>query len=150
MSRIATALILALAPLVAACGTASEAAPAPAPSKQAASTSGDFQTACMAVMQRNRTCTDEFIPALVDMRASKDLPAGIADAVAKDRPAVIARAKEEWALDSTDEVFARQCQTLGQYATPENIAAGEACMAKTTCAEYSPCIVTVMGNTMHK
>ena len=149
MSRIATALILALAPLIAACGTASEAAPAPAPAKPAA-TSGDFQSACMAVMQRNRTCTDDFIPALVDARARKDMPPGIADAVAKDRPAVIARAKEEWVNDSKDENFARQCQTLGEHATPEMVAAGEACMAKDTCGEYVPCILAVIDNTMHK
>lgn len=150
MSRIATALILVLAPLAAACGTASEAAPAPAPAQKASSTSGDFQTACMTVMQRNRTCTDDFIPALVDMRARKDLPPGIKDAVAKDRASVIARAKEEWVTDSTDEVFARQCQTLGDQATPENIAAGEACMAKESCGEYAPCILAVMDNSMHK
>jgi hypothetical protein len=149
MSRIATALLFALAPLVAACGTASEAAPAPAPAKPAA-TSGDFQTACMTVMQRNRTCTDDFIPALVDMRARKDMPAGIAEAVAKDRAAVIVRAKEEWVNDSKDEVFARQCQALGEHATPENIAAGEACMAKDTCGEYAPCIVSVMETSFHK
>ena len=75
MSRIATALILALAPLIAACGTASEAAPAPAPVKQSTA-SGDFQTGCMTVMQRNRTCTDDYIPALVD-RFAPDLPPSI-------------------------------------------------------------------------
>lgn len=149
MSRIALALVLALAPLVAACGTASEASPAK-PEPAQATTAGDFQTACMTVMQRNRTCTDDFIPALVDMRARKDLPPGIADAVAKDRAGVIAKAKEEWAGDSTDEAFARQCQMLTEHATPENAAAGQACMAKDTCGEYAPCIVSVMEKSFHK
>lgn len=149
MSRIATAILLALAPLIAACGTASEASPAKPTTAQPAST-GDFQAACMTVMQRNRTCTDDFLPALVDMRARKDLPPGIADAVAKDRNAVIARAKEEWVTDSTDEAFARQCQMLTEHGTPENAAAGQACMAKDTCGEYVPCIIAVIDNTMHK
>jgi hypothetical protein len=149
MSRIATAVLFALAPLVAACGTASEASPAKPAAAQPAST-GDFQTACMSVMQRNRTCTAEFLPALVDMRARKDMPPGIAAAVAKDRAGVIAHAKDEWAADSTDEAFARQCQMLTEHATPENAAAGQACMAKDTCGDYVPCIIAVIDNTMHK
>lgn len=149
MSRIATVLVLALAPLAAACGTASEASPAKPEPAQAASTA-DFQTACMTVQQRNRTCTDDFIPALVDMRARKDLPPGIKDAVAQDRAGVIAHAKEEWATDSTDEAFARQCQDLGTRVTTENVEAGKACMAKDTCAEYVPCILAVMDATMHR
>jgi hypothetical protein len=147
MSRIALALAFALAPLVAACGTSSEAAPAKPESAQAAS-AGDFQTACMTVMQRNRTCTAEYIPALVDMRARIDKPAGIKDAVAQDRAGVIAKANEEWVGDSTDEVFARVCQAAQQHATPEAAEQAKACMAKDTCAEYAPCITAVMEPSM--
>jgi len=147
MSRIATALLLALAPLVAACGSASEASPAkPEPAQAAAA--GDFQTACMTVMQRNRACTAEYIPALVDMRARIDKPAGIKDAVAQDRAGVIARANEEWKTDSTDEAFARVCQSVQEHATPEAAEQAKACMAKDTCAEYAPCITAVMETSM--
>lgn len=149
MFRIAPALVLSLAPLVAACGTASEASPAKPASTEAASTA-DFQTACMTVMQRNRTCTEEFIPALVDMRARKDLPPGIAEEVKKDRAGVIAHAMEEWATDSTDEAFARQCQSLATRVSQDDAEAGRACMAKDTCAAYVPCIIDLMDKSMHK
>ena len=115
MSRTALALILALAPLAAACGTTSAAAPAP--KAQKASSTGDAQTLCVEAMTRNRTCTDDFIPALVDARARHDMPPGIADAVKQDRNAVIAKAKEEWATDSTDESIARNCQAMVEKLT---------------------------------
>ncbi len=146
MSRIATALLLALAPLAAACGTASEASPAKPASAQPAA---DFQTSCMTVMQRNRTCTDDYLPALVDMRARADSPPGIREEVAKDRAGVIAHAREEWATDSTDEAFARNCQMLAQRSFPADAAErAQACMAKDTCGEYVPCIISVMES-MH-
>ena len=56
-----------------------------------------------------RTCTDQFIPALVDARAAADVPAGIKQAVASDRDGTIAQAKTEWATDSTDANFEKMC-----------------------------------------
>src|SRR4051794_5500024 len=91
-------LALALAPLAAACGTSSEAAPPATGVKAATAVSPNHQT-CVQVFQRARTCTDDYIPALVDARAKLDLPAGIKAEVASDRAGVIAQAKTEWASD---------------------------------------------------
>ena len=137
MSR-SLVLVLALAPIVATACASSEAAPTA--KTQPASSTGDAQATCVEVMTRNRTCTDDFIPALVDARARNDKPAGIAEAVKTDRAAVIAKAKEEWAEDSKDEAIARSCQQMTEHSTPAEIEGGRACLAKQACGEYVACV----------
>ena len=66
---------------------------------QAATANADHDL-CVAFITHARTCTDQYIPALVDARAAADMPAGIKAEVAKDRDGVIAQAKQEWATDS--------------------------------------------------
>jgi hypothetical protein len=139
-------LILAVAPLAAACGSTSDAAPAPAKPMAAAD---DGHTMCVEVMTRNRTCTDDYIPALVDLRARHDTPPGIAEAVKADRNAVIAEAKTEWAEDSKDEAIGKMCGAMTQnpgQVTPTEIEAAKTCLAKDACGEYVACITPVFEN----
>ena len=96
------ALVLALSSFAAAC-TSSDAAPAPqdpaTTAKPAAAPSeAELHALCVEVMTRMRTCTDQYIPSLVDARARADKPAGIAAEVAKDRDAVIAIGRHDVVL----------------------------------------------------
>ena len=78
---------LALAPLATGCGT-SDAAAAPTgtpATAQAQLGAPDVQQTCVSMMQRSRTCTSVYIPALVDERARLDQPPGIAAEVAAMR-----------------------------------------------------------------
>jgi cytochrome c553 len=143
VSSIVSALALALA--AAACGTTSEAAPASAGSPKAQpATTGDATALCVEVFTRNRTCTAEYIPALVDVRAKYDKPAGIAAEVQADRAGVIAQAMTEWATDSTDQAIAATCAHIAanpagwQQADAD---AARACLAQTDCGPYTACIM---------
>jgi hypothetical protein len=135
---------LALVLFAAACGTTSDAAPA---TKQSTSPAPD---ACIQVMTKNRTCTEEFIPALVDSRAKLDTPAGIKDQVAKDRDGVIAKAKVEWAEDSKDENIAKMCAHMPADLSAANLDAAKACLAKDACGEYVACITPVFEKHLAK
>jgi hypothetical protein len=107
----------------------------------------DAQTTCVATFVRQRECTDQFIPALVDMRVRLDQPAGIAARAreAGGRDAIIAEAKTEWAEDSKDEKIAAQCeQIVGgvpaehmQQALPEI----QGCLEKSDCDAFVGCIL---------
>jgi hypothetical protein len=129
------ALVLALAPLAACASHEAKATPAPQP-QQAPPTD-----VCVQVFTKARSCTSEFIPALVDSRAKYDQPPGIADAVKKDRNAVIADAMKEWENDSKDEAIAATCQKMGGDVGDR--AAAEACLAKTACSEFVACVMPV-------
>jgi len=138
-------LVIALA---AACGTTHDATPNTQPTTklQAMSSTVDNQAFCVQGFQRARTCTDDYIPALVDARAKVDHPSGIAAEVAKDRDAVIAKAKQEWANDSTDDAIAANCQQIMSSGAfdPASIDAGKACMAQTECAAFTACIIPIV------
>lgn len=141
MSRHAFALLTVAA---AACST-TDAAPAPAtPASSAATASTDPHATCVQLMTRNRTCTDEFLPMLVDLRAKHDRPAGIAAEVAADRAGVIAKARSEWATDSTDAAIAQVCSQLIASPAAAHLAAGTACLAEATCTPYVACIAPIM------
>ena len=73
-------LVIALA---AACGTTHDATPTAQPTTklQAMSSTADNQAFCVQGFQRARTCTDDYIPALVDARVKVDHPPGIAAVV---------------------------------------------------------------------
>lgn len=127
---------------VVACGSSKAPAPKPAP----APSNPEAQQLCVESFTRNRSCTDLYIPALIDTRAKLDLPKGIADEVKQDRDAVIAKAKSEWATDSTDENIARNCQQMTAHMTEEAKPLQDTvrgCLAKTDCASYVPCIEQV-------
>jgi hypothetical protein len=133
-------LALALAPLAAACGTSSEAAPPPSGVKAATAVSPNHQT-CVQVFQRARTCTDDYIPALVDARAKLDLPAGIKAEVASDRAGVIAQAKTEWASDSQDAAIDSTCTRAEGHVDAAEVQTAQGCLAKPDCASYVACIM---------
>jgi hypothetical protein len=92
---------------------------------------------CVAALTRARTCSDAFVPALVDARARHDVPAGIAAAVAADRAGMIAQARAEWAVDSTDASIAQTCADAGG-----DVATADAdCAAATDCAAFATCAI---------
>src|SRR3954467_11758301 len=103
MTRLA--ILALLVSSAAACGTTSEAAPA-------AKAKPSDHDVCVSVFQKQRSCTDQFIPALVDLRAKHDNPAGIAAKVKADRAGVIKEAKAEWANDSKDAAIDQTCTKL--------------------------------------
>lgn len=105
---------------------------------------------CAQVFRQQRTCTDKYIPALVDLRAKLDLPAGIKSKVASHRDDVIAQAKDEWKKDSTDDAIAATCKKIPADAP---VADAKACLAKTGCDAFVACIIPVtekMMKQMHK
>lgn len=120
-----------------------EAAPASQPAASPAEPD-DLEHDCIEMFTRNRTCTDTYIPALVDLRVRYNQPPGIADEVAADRDAVIAKAKEEWASDSTDSAIAATCQRI-VATVPDSIRAdapaARACLAEQDCAAYTRCVM---------
>ena len=141
------ALLLPFAAI--ACSAAMADPPPTAPVK--AATTGTDQQACVESFQRNRTCTDEYIPALVDTRAKYDNPTGIADKVKADRAGIIAAAKAEWADDSKDEAIANTCQRLvagpGSHADVET---ARGCLAQTDCAGYVSCVMPIFDKHLRK
>jgi hypothetical protein len=105
---------------------------------------------CVAVLRRQRECTDTFIPTLVDARVRNDHPAGIA---AKDREigrdALVAMALDEWKDDSTDEAIDRNCTAITSdepAGVPELVQRAEACLAETECAAFSACAVDIVSS----
>ena len=133
------ALALALAPL-AACGT-TEASPAKEQAApKAAPASTDAQAVCVQLFTRNRECTDDYLPALVDLRAKLDQPAGIAEKVKQDRNAILAQARTEWAEDSTDAAIAATCGKVSD-ADAANAEGVNACLAEATCAGHTACVM---------
>jgi hypothetical protein len=119
----------------------------PQKAQASANTSADHDL-CVAVMTHSRTCTDQYIPALVDARAQVDHPAGIKDAVANDRAGVIAQAMQEWSTDSSDANIESMCQKPMPNADQQRDAV-TACQAKTDCGEFSSCIVPIEAQTFH-
>jgi hypothetical protein len=132
-------------PVAAKVAPADPAQPQPAPAQAGV----DPKAVCIQAFTRSRECTDDFIPALVDARASADQPPGIADAVKKDRDGVIAEAKQEWANDSKDEAIAANCEKIA--AGKEELAAeAQACLAKTDCKEFVACAMPVFAKQFGK
>ena len=140
-----TALLAPLA--LAACGGA-DASPAPRTSATpAASAPADpaLLAQCEAFFARARSCTDDYIPALVDVRIELDKPAGITAEAQQPggRDSIIAQAKTEWADDSQPAAVTAMCDKViasmpsGQYDGLR--AQAETCMAATDCAAFSTC-----------
>ncbi|HEX4450271.1 MAG TPA: hypothetical protein VH143_05325 [Kofleriaceae bacterium] len=149
MTRYLSFCLLALAASACTGAEANTSTPTAAPQKaQASATSAADHDLCVAVMAHSRTCTEQYIPVLVDARAQVDHPAGIKDAVAKDRTGVIAQAKQEWSTDSTDESIEAMCQKPMPNADAQRDAV-TACQAKTDCGEFSACIVPVEAQSWH-
>ncbi len=109
------------------------------PAHQASTT--EDRALCVQVFTRARACTDDYIPALVDVRAKYDKPAGIAAEVKQDRAAVIAQARQEWADDSKDAAIAATCDRMISDITDEDRALGAKCLAIADCAGFTSCVM---------
>jgi hypothetical protein len=147
---------LAVSPL-AACDSheakATPTTPSAKPVEAAQPPSTDHQALCVQMFTRARTCTDTYIPALVDSRAKLDVPKGIADKVKADRAAVIAEAKQEWAEDSKDDKIAATCQhILASMPSPDPAMTDtvKGCLAQADCAGYTTCITPVFEKHLAK
>jgi hypothetical protein len=107
----------------------------------------------VATFERQRACTDQFIPALVDMRIRMDQPPGIAaKAKSSGRDALIAEAKTEWAEDSKDENIAQACTQITTKTPPEKLQQAvpqiKSCLAEAACDGFVSCLMPVIEN-MH-
>jgi len=142
---ILSSLVLALA----ACGGADS----PAESDTTPNTQPEAATAvtprdtCVALHERQRECTDVYLPALVDARIANDLPAGIAARAAEPggRDALLATAEAEWADDSTDASISGTCDAMLAEMPPEQAEglAGQAtqCLATDACQAFVDCVI---------
>ncbi len=104
---------------------------------------------CNEIFVRQRDCTDQFIPALVDARIKADRPAGIAErAESEGRDAIIAEANGEWAEDSKDDAIAATCDRVVQSVPPEQAPkmqqAGDACLAEASCDAFVACVLPMI------
>lgn len=110
----------------------------------AAATTAD--ESCRALMQRQRGCTAQFIPALVDARVKSDNPSGVA---ARDRElgreALVKDALGEWENDAKDPNIAAMCDDIAQSISPEKDArlrsSVSSCLAKDGCEAFVSCAV---------
>ncbi len=106
------------------------------------------QASCVKVFDRQRACTDTFIPALVDLRVSLDTPVGIAASVKKDgRDAMISAALEEWKSDSTDAAIAKTCASMPATRAPA-LTSMEKCLDAANCQAFSECLIPLMRSTI--
>jgi len=139
------ALVLALASF-AGCKKSEEAKAAPPAAAAKAQAGGDTKQLCVDLFTRARTCTNDYIPALVDARAKYDKPPGIAEAVKKDRNAVIQEALGEWKNDSTDASISATCDKIAAdfaNAPQSDIDLARSCLAKPDCATYTTCVMPI-------
>jgi hypothetical protein len=139
--------LLALALVLAACG------PSTPPPKSGGPAVGsvDSKAGCVKLREKQRSCTADFIPALVDMRVKLDLPPGIAEAARSEgRDKLLATANEEWKKDSTDESIAAMCEKMPMPpgVTPAQKAAAEKCLAAADCKAFVGCFVPLLEEIM--
>src|SRR5262245_44615280 len=138
---------LALAPaLMLATLTACSGAETPS-SSGALNESTSAQALCVRSFEKQRECTDTFLPALVDARVRLDKPAGIAAADKESgREALVAQAREEWKNDSTDTAINDTCAGMIAHGmgTPEMSAAVSSCLEAPSCADFVPCQIKII------
>ena len=147
MSKLMSVLF-ALPLVVAACGGAES--PPKAAKVQPMAAGDDGHALCVQAFQRQRTCTAEFIPALVAARVRNDKPPGIA---AKDteigRAALVAQANEEWKTDSTDEAIDATCTRMAGQMPPEGQQRVQQCLAADNCNAFVECLIPVIESHLH-
>ena len=136
-----TSALLSL--LAIACGGSSATRSTDVPPPVVAPAGDDGRSTCVAVFERQRECTDAFIPALVDLRVRLDVPPGIAETDRKDgRDALVAIALEEWSHDSTDEAIAQTCEKMP--ANEDLKAKAKECLAKAGCGAFVECVMPLI------
>jgi hypothetical protein len=129
-------------------GDGDEAAPSDGRAQQPLQAPGAtaVEELCRTLMQRQRTCSDSFIPALVAARVASDNPAGIA---AQDhaigRAALVKEAFGEWAIDSLEPAIDALCEQIGASISrskeTELLDSGNACLARPGCDAFVTCAV---------
>jgi hypothetical protein len=142
MIRSLVLVLCALSPLAGCASTDATAQPQPRAESAPASTP---LASCTEVMTRARTCSDAFVPALVDARARADKPAGIAAQVAAHRDDVIAQARTEWAHDSTDAGIAASCDRIAAKADAADQQSAHECLAAADCTAFTACVIPVIA-----
>jgi hypothetical protein len=148
MKNVLAGLVLVVVGCLAACGgSGAEQGKETTPGQTAAG--GDMEATCRESFAKQRTCTDDFIPALVDARIELDLPAGIAAEGKKDggRDALITTAKAEWAEDSKPEPVAANCKDMAGKVPAEQKAelmdAHTKCLAMSDCKAFVECVIPI-------
>ncbi len=148
MKKVLAGLVLAAMGLLAACGgSGAEQGKETTPGQTAAG--GDMDAMCREAFARERTCTDDFIPALVDARIELDLPAGIAAEGKKEggRDGLIKQAKEEWSKDSEPAAVAAKCAEMSPKVPADQKAelmeAHKKCLAMSECKAFVECVMPI-------
>jgi hypothetical protein len=142
-------IAIALFVVVAACGGSEQPAKQDTTAKMSA---GDETHAlCVQFFQRQRECTDTYIPALVAARVELDKPPGIAQTDQEiGRDALVAKAMEEWAQDSTDEAIGATCdKIMTNEPSQADIEKGRSCMAADACQPFVDCAIDLLKTKMH-
>jgi hypothetical protein len=155
MRSLSIALFVSIA-TTAACGSSSAPRPAHASSQPAPELHGTAQAGepdadhalCVSLFTQARTCSAEYIPALVGLRVELDHPAGIADTDREiGRDALVAQAFEEWKTDSTDAMIEQTCDRTAPNLSPEDhdrlVAVAEQCIATTDCTAAIECQMAI-------
>ena len=101
---------------------------------------------CRSLMQRQRGCTAQFIPALVDARVKGDNPPGAAAREREiGREALVKDALAEWENDAKDPNIAALCDDIAQSISPEKDSllrsSVSSCLAETGCEAFVSCAV---------
>lgn len=104
------------------------------------------QALCTSNLERQRQCTDTFLPALVELRISLDKPAGIAETAREEgREVLIATAHEEWKEDSTDAAISRTCAQVASHPEAAKMTGPmRDCLDRASCEDYVPCAVELL------
>ena len=101
---------------------------------------------CRSLMQRQRGCTAQFIPALVEARVQQDNPPGVAARERESgRDALLKDARSEWENDSQDPNIAAMCDDIAQSISPANDSQLRSsvsdCLAQEGCEAFVACAV---------
>jgi hypothetical protein len=143
-----SSLLLALVAGAAACGGSDKpAASDTTTTTQAQAAPATPRDTCVAMFERQRACTDIYLPALVDARIANDRPAGIAARAAEPggRDAMLATAQTEWANDSTDASISATCDDVLAKMPPEQsegmMGQANQCLAADGCQAFVDCVI---------
>lgn len=126
-----------------ACGSSK---PEPSKPVPAAHTAADLGPLCDRFYVRQRSCVNEYLHELVQVRAEYDMPKGIAAEV-KERglDATVADAKVEWERDTSLEKTTAICKAIAERTPAQHVerlwAEGDHCLTITECGAFAKCAV---------
>jgi hypothetical protein len=107
----------------------------------------ELHNACVLMMSREQHCTDQFIPALVALRARLDHPHGAAADYAANQEAVVTRALNDYRQDATDEHMAVFCRDYAHHHADRAAALTapmQACVAHAACQAFVDCDMQII------